>query len=273
MAVNVLVLAAGYGTRLAKDIASDSTGKYEHLAHLPKPLLPIGDVPLLSRWMRIFSSCVHVGQVYIVINELFRPLFEKWAKDFSNVHLVSDGSTCNENRLGAIGAMKLALDHFGLSESAADTLVVGGDTLFYSDFSLSQVLVALDQLKSTHPASSMVLAYVTNDDGAARYGILEIDDHSRVVAFLEKPGAHGTASRLACPCFYVFSPAALKLVPEFLSAHADGPLEARDAPGNFVRFLQAKLPVFVHTISGRFDVGGLASYEQCDQYFRLASSQ
>ena len=42
MSMNVLVLAAGYGTRLGKDIAQDATGKYAHLAKLPKPLLPIG---------------------------------------------------------------------------------------------------------------------------------------------------------------------------------------------------------------------------------------
>ena len=40
--MKVLILAAGYGTRLAQDIAQDTSGVYAHLVGLPKPLLPIG---------------------------------------------------------------------------------------------------------------------------------------------------------------------------------------------------------------------------------------
>ena len=29
-----------------------------------------------------------------------------------------------------------------------------------------------------------------------------------------------------------------------------------------------QLPVYTVAISGRFDVGGLASYEECDKYFQ-----
>jgi len=41
--MNVLILAAGYGTRLAKGIEADQTGNFNHLKGLPKALLPIGD--------------------------------------------------------------------------------------------------------------------------------------------------------------------------------------------------------------------------------------
>lgn len=40
--MDVLVLAAGYGTRLGRDIAEDRSGRYTHLVNVPKPLLPIG---------------------------------------------------------------------------------------------------------------------------------------------------------------------------------------------------------------------------------------
>ena len=41
--MDVLILAAGYGTRLQRDIQNDITGKYSHLKGLPKALLPIGN--------------------------------------------------------------------------------------------------------------------------------------------------------------------------------------------------------------------------------------
>lgn len=41
--MKALVLAAGYGTRLGRDIENDQSGRYAHLAGVSKPLLPIGE--------------------------------------------------------------------------------------------------------------------------------------------------------------------------------------------------------------------------------------
>ena len=45
--MEVLVLGAGYGTRLQRDIEQDESGKYSGLIGCPKPLLPIGEGALL----------------------------------------------------------------------------------------------------------------------------------------------------------------------------------------------------------------------------------
>ena len=138
--------------------------------------------------------------------------------------------------MGAVGDIQLAIAHFGLQEH--DTIVVGGDTLFYSDFSLASVISALYRARANHPDCSAVLSYTTDDAGASKYGILEIQDTNHIVtAFLEKPGPVATRSRWACPCFYILSTKALSLVTTFLQENADAPLSARDAPGNFIRYL------------------------------------
>ena len=68
--MKALILGAGYGTRLQRDLAADTTGKYEDLKNIPKPLLPIGGVSLVSRWMDILRGIVH--DVYVVVSK--RPL-------------------------------------------------------------------------------------------------------------------------------------------------------------------------------------------------------
>ena len=41
-AMHLVVLCAGYGTRLARDIeAAEPAASYAHLAGIPKPLLPV----------------------------------------------------------------------------------------------------------------------------------------------------------------------------------------------------------------------------------------
>ena len=97
-----------------------------------------------------------------------------------------------------------------------------------------------------------------------------------VTSFLEKPTPDETTSRKACPCFYALSLGALgRLRPYVAGAGLD--LAQVDAPGNFLRHMVALnqahndpsfLPIEATQIQGRFDIGGLDTYVQCDEWFR-----
>lgn len=49
--------------------------------------------------------------------------FEKWSGAYPQVKLVCDGSTCNEERLGAVGCIELAVRHFEVHDHL---IVIGG---------------------------------------------------------------------------------------------------------------------------------------------------
>ena len=49
--------------------------------------------------------------------------FKHWAADFPQVKLVNDGSTCNDNRLGAVACIELAVSTFNITD---DLLVIAG---------------------------------------------------------------------------------------------------------------------------------------------------
>ena len=71
--MNILILAAGYGTRLNKDVEAAGS-QYAHLKGLPKPLLPIDGQPLLTRWMRVFKNGNNNLRfnIFIVINDYYK---------------------------------------------------------------------------------------------------------------------------------------------------------------------------------------------------------
>ncbi|ORY45520.1 hypothetical protein BCR33DRAFT_849791 [Rhizoclosmatium globosum] len=50
--VAVLFLAAGYGTRLQRDIQADTSGRFEAQKGVAKALLPLLGVPLISHWLK-----------------------------------------------------------------------------------------------------------------------------------------------------------------------------------------------------------------------------
>ena len=57
------------------------------------------------------------------MNDLNHGAFKEWAVRYPNVHLVSDGTTHNDNRLGATACLELGIKHFSVQD---DLIVVGG---------------------------------------------------------------------------------------------------------------------------------------------------
>ncbi|CAH1788257.1 unnamed protein product [Owenia fusiformis] len=259
--MKVLVLAAGYGTRLERDL-KEST-EYKHLIGVPKPLLPIGNKPLISHWYDTIEKTEEIDGVYVVTNAKNHKSFEEWAKGKANVELVCDGSTSNETRTGAVAAIGLTIEHFNINDSL---IVIAGDTLFFDDFRLQGILESYKNIQGDQGAASMLVYTICSDDEVSKRGILETEG-TRVCAFLEKPNPDNTESRKACPCFYVLHKESLPLVKQFLNEMKDLPLKSRDAPGNFISHLIQRHPVHAVEISGRYDVGGLQSYVTCHQHF------
>lgn len=72
--MKVVILAAGYGTRLQRDIEKDQSGRFEHLQDVAKPLLPVGDCALISHWLRALTQTASVQQVFVVVSALSSPL-------------------------------------------------------------------------------------------------------------------------------------------------------------------------------------------------------
>ena len=64
--MKVLILAAGYGTRLPSDLATSN--KYSYLIGCPKPLLPVAGKPLISYWMEMLASRVCQSDIYIIVS-------------------------------------------------------------------------------------------------------------------------------------------------------------------------------------------------------------
>ncbi|XP_040057857.2 uncharacterized protein LOC120834114 isoform X2 [Gasterosteus aculeatus] len=240
--MKAVILAAGYGTRLQRDVVADSSGRFAHLVGTAKPLLPVGSRALISHWVHALTRSHCVDCVHVVTNAVYLAAFQEWASHFTNVKIVSDQTRSNDDRLGAVACLQLAVKHFSIEDHV---LVIGGDTLFKEDFSLSKVTGRFSDLQAKDENSCLVLSYQCKEEETQKYGILEVGSHLRVLCMKEKPLPSETKSR-----------------------SAEAPIDEKDAPGNFVSWLIPREPVYSHQIAGRFDVGNLPSYIECDLYFR-----
>ena len=90
--INIIILAAGYGTRLSTQIQNLKTEnpqkfkKYENLLNLPKALLPIKKKPLLTYWVEYLltlhatceESSFSIEKFIIVTNNKFQKQLTDW---------------------------------------------------------------------------------------------------------------------------------------------------------------------------------------------------
>ena len=268
--MHVVILAAGYGTRLAADLEDDDTGDWEHIKNCPKPLLPLGNIPLLTRWAIMLQELKEVETICVITNDKFYQQFATWKTNLGDeelekkIILYNDFSTCNEDRLGAVTDLHQASQ---ILPPDNNLLVIAGDTIFRQDFSLRSFLDRLRDLQLQEKTASLICHTECPENAVRKHGIVEIDQKMRVTRFLEKPNPSETTSRFQCPCFYILSAAALELLPIFLDFHQSSPMQEKDATGKFLKFLVDRMPVFSYQVSGRFDLGNLKSYTEANKYF------
>lgn len=177
--MKALVMAGGKGTRL-----------YPYSASFPKPLVPIGNKPVLEL---LLEKLAHVGIDHAVlgVNHL-RHLIEAYFGDGSRFGLNISYSV-EQEPLGTAGPIGLVLDQLG------DTfLVTNGDLLTTLD-----VAAMIEEHGSTG-ADATIGSY--RRQLKSDFGILETDDQHRLVAYQEKP----TYSHLISMGIYVLNAAAVR---------------------------------------------------------------
>ncbi len=242
--MKAVILAAGYATRL-RPLTDD----------VPKHLLPVGERPMLDWVLDRIREVDEVDAIHLVTNSRFAAEFAGWAEQHG-VTVHDDGTTSNEDRLGAVGDLQLVIEAAGLEEDAL--LVLAGDNLF--DMSLP-LLVEWWRSKP-QPASAVPLHDVGDLELATHYGIADTDGDDRIVRFVEKPS--DPSSTLASTLIYLVPPEHVRLVGAYL-----GEGESPDNAGSFLGWLARRERVYGYRFEGSwYDIGNHAQLLEADNRLR-----
>lgn len=240
--MKTIVLAAGYATRL-----------YPLTENFPKPLLEIGNNTILGRMLDDIDTIPEISEHIIVTNHKFASIFRDWVADrqagraSKPIYVLDDGSITNENRLGAVRDLLLALMDFDICE---DILVVAADNIL--EFSFRGFVEAFKEKKT----SMIMCHYEPEIYKLQRTGVIEVDDDMKVLQMQEKPEV--PVSHWAVPPFYIYRKEDLPLVRGSI-AHGCG----TDAPGNLAHYLVEHTTLHAWPMpGGRFDIGSLDTYEE-----------
>ncbi|MBU1630931.1 MAG: NTP transferase domain-containing protein, partial [Candidatus Omnitrophica bacterium] len=99
--MKALILAAGYGTRL-----------YPLTQSMPKPLLDVNGKPMMEYVLERIKAVPNINEFYVVGNGKFNAKFKEWKEKQGShepIKLLNDGTTDDNNKLGAIRDIELVL--------------------------------------------------------------------------------------------------------------------------------------------------------------------
>ena len=242
--MKALILAAGYATRLRP--LTDS---------IPKMLLPLAERPMLDYLLDRLREVDGLDEIELVTNARFAEAFQLWAPE--DVTVLDDGTTSNEDRLGAIGDIAFAVERGGLERE--DLLIVAGDNLI--GYSLADFV----SFWRDKDGSAIAVREFGDRELLRQYGVVELDEDDRVVGLEEKPAE--PKSDLAATASYLYLADHLALLPRYLE-EGNPP----DAPANFMVWLHTREPVYGYRAAGEWhDIGDLGQLLEADNLLRNRS--
>ncbi|HOD65534.1 MAG TPA: sugar phosphate nucleotidyltransferase [candidate division Zixibacteria bacterium] len=225
--IEAIILAGGQGTRL-----------YPHTAEIPKPLVTVGDRPIIEILIHTLRRR-GIRRLRLAVSHLAH-LIEAALGDGRGLGVEITYSR-EPRPLSTIGPLTLMEDlpeHF---------LVVNGDILTDLDFR---------RLYEGHRERGVVATVATcRRENRVDYGVIETDAQGRLAAFHEKPARTVTVSAGV----YVFSREILRYVPRGERFGFDDLMATLLARGE---------PVATYPIAGYWlDVGRLEDYAVANQEF------
>jgi glucose-1-phosphate thymidylyltransferase len=250
--MNVLILAAGYATRL-----------YPLTKTKAKPLLEVAGKPMIDWVLDNLAPVPDIETIYVVTNAKFADDFQRWSDQYKrrnaklNFKIVNDGSTDDSNKLGAIGDISLVLTREDVASS--DLIVVAGDNLFSESLT--------DFVDAARGSVATLATYDVGDrEAMKKYASITTNADGVITNFEEKP--QNPKTTLAGIALYYYSREVLPLFTTYIAA-GNNP----DQPGRFVQWLCQHKPVKTHRIRGTwFDIGSKETLEEANKIFAKFSS-
>ena len=239
-----ILLCAGYATRL-----------FPLTENFPKALLKVGQRAIIDYALEKVNKIDEIDQIYLVTNSKYSKHFSDWANEKNNIKPITvfdDGTSSNDDRLGAIGDIQFVIDNTKLDD---DILVLATDNLF--DFELKDFYDFYKEKKST-----CVCVREEDYEKLKGLGVAQLDDDMKIIGFEEKPAQ--PKGKFAVYAEYIYPK---DIVPKIKTYLEEG--NSCDAPGNLIAYLYDKVPTYAYSFDGDcHDIGTHESLAYVNEVYK-----
>ncbi len=226
--MKAVILAGGLGTRLQP-----------YTTFLPKPMLPLGEKPLLEHLIEWVSSN-GISDIVLCVSYLKRTI-EDYFEDGNRFGVRVQYATANRP-LATAGQLKTAQDLID-----GTFVCMYGDSIF--DFGLRDMIGLHEKSRSLITIGTYLYK------SRIRYGVIDTADGGRVTSWNEKPEISADIN-MGC---YVMEPEVFRYIPENVPYGMDSVVKNAISDGKPVGSFLIK--------DGFIDIGDKTSYQKANQKF------
>lgn len=231
--MRAIILAGGKGTRL-----------HPYTTVLPKPLMPIGDMPILEVMLRQLKAA-GIDRITMAVGhlaELLRAFFNDGARFGMSIDY-----SVERKPLGTVGPLTL------IPDLSATFLMMNGDVLTTLDYA---------ELIASHRRSGAIATIATHQrEVKIDFGVIAAEKSNRLTEYVEKPSYLYQVSM----GIYVFEPEVLSYLQ---------PNEYRDFPDLIKTLIADDKTVMSYPFSGYWlDIGRADDYVRAIEEFEARRSQ
>jgi len=242
--MKVVILAGGFGTRLSEETVLK-----------PKPMVEIGDMPILWHIMKIYSShgftdfIICLGYKGYVIKEYFANYF---------LHKSDVTINLKENSVKVHDSFAEPWN-ITLVDTGFETMTGGrirrvkehiGDETFLLTYGDGVSDVNIKELFQFHKDSGK-LCTVTSVQPSGRFGAINLNNDDEVISFTEKPKGDGAWINGG---FFVCEPSVIDYIDTDQSVWEKEPLEQIAAEGKMVAFKHQGFWKPMDTLRDKFEL-------------------
>ena len=184
--MKVVILAGGYGTRISEE---------SHLK--PKPMLGIGDKPILWHIMKIYS---HFGfNDFIICCGYKQYVIKEWFADYYLHRSDVTFDFTSENKMTILNATEVEPWKVTVVDTGLDTMTGGrvkriqkyiGNEPFMLTYGDGVADINIPELLQFHQKKGKIATITTINPGQ-RFGIIEVDKTGLIQSFREKSNTDG----------------------------------------------------------------------------------
>lgn len=244
--MKAILLAAGYSKRLG-----------ELTENTPKTLLTLDNKTIFDYLIEKLEKINVLNDIYVVTNNKYYKNFIAWKNTYNgrlNIEFLNDLTDNNDERLGAVGDIMLAIKHFNIED---DMLITATDGYF--EFELKDMV---DYFYKTQKNVVMAKRH-ENYEELKRFGVATLDENGKIILMEEKPLM--PKSNIVVFATYLFKKEILPFFEEYKRSGNN-----MDAPGNFVSWLYKKTDVFAYVYDDViYDIGTVDSYNYVNNLVKL----
>lgn len=199
--MKAVILSGGLGTRVQPITYT-----------LPKPMVPIGEKPLMSY---IFKALKDNGFSKVIVTvsykaDMIENRYQTGEEQGLNISYALEGTVVDgeivPKGMGSAGGLKNVHNFANFFDEPF--LVICGDALIDVDFKK-----VMDFHKSHTGVATVVCKEVAKED-VYRYGVVVTDENHKITSFQEKPKVEEAKSNIINTGIYIFDPCVLDEIPD-----------------------------------------------------------